>query len=221
MSADEPSIVIGPDDDSDLDVTGDWPDVSGLIDPDGSDQRTHKQRMTDGDWFWGADPRLIAEQTRTSRRYRAYLAAAESGDWEAMEAAAKLLFRAAEWVYIKPPFTIDYGYNVSFGRNTFVNSGAVFLDAAPITFGADVLVGPNCQFLTAYHPLDPDERRKQHAQAKPITVHDDAWIGAGSILMAGVTIGAATVVGAGSVVTKDVPARTIVVGNPARVVREL
>lgn len=199
----------------------DWRDRTGLIDPDGPDQRTHKQRMLDGDWFWGGDPELIAEQATTQALTREYLAAAETGDWKLVEAAGEKLFKRAHWVYVKPPFIIDYGYNTSLGQYTFVNSGAVFLDAAAITLGRDVLVGPNVQFLTAYHPLDPDARRKQHAQAKPITVHDDAWIGAGSIIMAGVTIGEAAVVGAGSVVTKDVPARTIVAGNPARIIRTL
>jgi len=102
-----------------------------------------------------------------------------------------------------------------------VNSGAVFLDSAPITIGERVLVGPNVQLLTSYHPLDLVERRKQLTHGKPITIGDDAWVGGGAIVLAGITIGAGAVVGAGSVVTKDVPEFTLVVGTPARVLREL
>lgn len=195
-------------------------DNSGLIVPGDPDQRTHKQRMLDGDWFWGAAPELLEDQARTAALIQEYFAAEKDG-WEALNKVAARLFKVAEWCYVKPPFIIDYGYNTSFGPGTFVNSGATFLDAAPITLGEYVLVGPNTQFVTAYHPLDPTERRKQLTQAKPITIHDDAWIGAGVVIVAGVTIGEAAVVGAGSVVTKDVPPRTVVVGNPARAVREV
>jgi maltose O-acetyltransferase len=193
-------------------------DRTGLITP--ADPRTHRQRMHDGDWFWGPAPELLEEQARTAALVEEYVAATKLG-WEELSAAAGRIFKSAAECFVKPPFTVEYGYNVSVGRGTFVNSGAVFLDVAPITIGERVLVGPSVQLLTSYHPLDVAGRRKQLTHGRPITIGDDAWIGAGSIILAGVTIGAGVVVGAGSVVTKDVPAFTLVVGNPARVVREL
>ncbi|MDX6503437.1 MAG: maltose O-acetyltransferase [Gaiellaceae bacterium] len=193
-------------------------DRTGLITP--ADPRTHRQRMHDGDWFWGPAPELLEEQARTAALVEAYVEAAKLG-WEALSAAAGRIFKLAAECYVKPPFTVEFGYQTSIGRGTFVNSGATFLDTAPITIGERVLVGPGTQLLTSYHPLDVEGRRKQLTRARPITIGDDAWIGAGSIILAGVTIGAGAVVGAGSVVTKDVPAFTLVVGNPARVVREL
>jgi maltose O-acetyltransferase len=193
-------------------------DRTGLVTP--ADPRTHKQRMLDGDWFWGPSPELLEDQARTAALTEAYVEAAKLG-WEALSAAAGRLFKSAAECYVKPPFTVEYGYNTSFGRGTFVNSGAVFLDAAPITLGERVLLGPGVQILTAYHPLDVAGRRKQLTHGRPISIGDDAWIGAGSIILAGVTVGEGAVVGAGSVVTKDVPALTIVAGNPARILREL
>lgn len=194
-------------------------DVTGLM--TASDPRSHKQRMLDGDWFWGPDPELLADQARTAALVEEYVAALKIGFPE-MSAVGKRLFgEFGEFCYVKPPFTIEYGYNTSIGSGTFVNSGAVFLDAAPITLGQRVLVSPSVQMLTSYHPLDVTERRKQLTHGRPITIDDDAWIGGGAVILAGVAVGAGAVVGAGSVVTKDVPPFTLAVGSPARVVREL
>ncbi|MFB6556850.1 sugar O-acetyltransferase, partial [Streptomyces sp. NPDC056405] len=102
-----------------------------------------------------------------------------------------------------------------------VNFDVMMLDCAPITIGADVLVAPRCQLFTANHPFDPDLRRTMWEYAKPITVGDRVWLGGGVTVLPGVTIGADTVVGAGSVVTKDLPPKVLAVGNPARIVREL
>jgi len=192
-------------------------DNSGLITP--ADLRSHKQRMLDGDWFWGPDAELLADQGRATALVNEYTAADKLG-WEAGAAVIARLFGRVEF-YIKPPFTVDYGYHVSIGAGTFINAGCVLLDAAPITIGTNVLIGPNVQMLTAYHGLTVSSRRKALTHSKPITIGDDVWIGAGSILLPGVTIGAGAVVGAGSVVTKDVPPFVVVAGNPARVVREL
>jgi maltose O-acetyltransferase len=103
----------------------------------------------------------------------------------------------------------------------FANFGLVALDVAPITIGDDVQIGPNVQLLTPTHPLDPDLRRAKWESAKPIVIEDNAWLGGGAIVLPGVTVGANAIVGAGAVVTKDVPTNTVVVGNPARVTRTL
>jgi maltose O-acetyltransferase len=107
------------------------------------------------------------------------------------------------------------------GARSFINYGAVFLDVATITIGEDVQVGPNVQFLTATHPVEAALRRAKWESAKPITIADNVWLGGGAIILPGISIGENTVVGAGAVVTKDLPANVIAVGTPARVIRPL
>jgi maltose O-acetyltransferase len=119
---------------------------------------------------------------------------------------------------VRAPFHCDYGVYLSIGARTFVNFGLVALDVAPIAIGDDVQIGPNVQLLTA-HPLDAGLRRAKWEAAEPIVIGDNAWLGGGVIVLPGVTIGEDTVVGAGAVVTRDLPAGVVAVGNPARVIR--
>jgi maltose O-acetyltransferase len=133
----------------------------------------------------------------------------------------ELLGPLGDGAEILAPFECDYGYLTTVGARTFVNYGAVVLDAAPVTIGDDVQIGPGVQLLTALHPLDPVQRKRGTETAKPVRIEDGAWLAAGVIVMPGVTIGAGTVVGAGSVVTRDLPARHLCVGNPCRVVRSI
>jgi len=132
-----------------------------------------------------------------------------------------LIGELGEGVSIRPPFHCDYGRYISIGARTFANFGLVALDVAAITIGEDVQIGPNVQLLTPTHPLDPGERRAKWEAAAPIRIGDNAWIGGGAIVLAGVTIGENSVIGAGAVVTRDVPPDVVVVGNPARVVKSL
>ena len=120
---------------------------------------------------------------------------------------------------IRPPFRCDYGYQTSVGARTFANFGLISLDVATVTIGDDVQIGPNVQLLTAFHPVAAGPRRDKWEAARPITVGDNVWLGGGVIVLPGVTIGANTVVGAGAVVTRDLPPDVVAVGNPARVVR--
>jgi maltose O-acetyltransferase len=120
---------------------------------------------------------------------------------------------------IQPSFRCDYGYNLLIGRNVFINYDCVFLDCNRITIGDDVQIGPAVQIYTAQHPTDAETRRSGLESALPVTVGDNVWIGGGAILCPGVTIGADTVIGAGSVVTRDLPPGVIAVGNPCRVLR--
>ena len=121
---------------------------------------------------------------------------------------------------ILSPFQCDYGYQIEIGSRSFINFSAVILDSAPVRIGDDVQIGPGVQLVTPTHPLDPDERRTRIEFAAPITICDDVWLAAGVIVCPGVTIGAATVVGAGSVVTTDLPPRHLCFGTPCRPVRE-
>lgn len=126
-----------------------------------------------------------------------------------------------ETTYIEPPFFVDYGCNIAVGRNFYANFYAIFLDCAFITFGDKVMMGPNCSFITVTHPVDPTLRLHSVEYAKSIVVGNTVWFSSGVTVMVGVTIGDGAVCGAGSVFTKDVPANTVVVGVPARVVKNL
>lgn len=126
-----------------------------------------------------------------------------------------------EETFIEHPFYVDYGCNVKLGKNFYANFNLTLLDCTLITFGDDVLLGPNVCFTTATHPTDPTLRKQAVEYAHPITVRNNVWFGANIIVLPGVQIGDGAVVGAGSVVTKDVPANTVVVGNPARVIKHL
>jgi maltose O-acetyltransferase len=171
------------------------------------------------------DPALLALAHR-ARALVARFAATPSTDAEARRAVLETLFAAVgDGVWIEPPFFCDYGASVSIGARTFINVNCVMLDAAPIRIGDDVLIGPGVQLLTVSHPVDARERlipasdRGEHDApyrtfAQPITIGDGAWIGAGSIVLPGVSIGARAVIGAGSVVTRDVPADWLAWGQP-------
>ena len=134
---------------------------------------------------------------------------------------AELLGAVGADTVIRPPLYVDYGRHLHVGARTFANYGLVALDVAPITIGDDVQIGTNVQLLTPTHPVDPELRRAKWEAAKPIVIGDNVWLGSGAIVLAGVTIGADTVVGAGAVVTRDLPANVVAVGNPARVVRTI
>ena len=122
---------------------------------------------------------------------------------------------------ILSPFRCDYGYNIHVGENFFMNVGCTVLDGAPVTFGNNVFVAPGCGFYTAGHPLDAERRNAGLEYALPIRVGNDVWIGAHVCVLPGVTIGDGAVIGAGSVVTRDVPPGVLAVGNPCRVVRPI
>ena len=131
------------------------------------------------------------------------------------------LFEDDPWV--EPPLAMDYGYNVRLGKNVFINFNSVFLDTCLTTIGDRTLVGPNVSFYSGTHPLDPVIRQGTRGPelGKEIHVEQDCWIGGNVVILPGVTIGRGSVVGAGSVVTKSVPAFTVVAGNPARVIRKI
>lgn len=119
-----------------------------------------------------------------------------------------------------PPFFTTRGKNISIGRNVFINQNCTLYDLAPVTIGDDVLIGPNVSLITDGHPIAPSQRQA-YVVAKPIVIERGVWIAAGAVVIGGVTIGENSVVAAGSVVTKDVPANTLVGGNPAQIIRSI
>ncbi|MGY1439256.1 sugar O-acetyltransferase [Streptomyces reniochalinae] len=181
----------------------------------------NKERMLAGEWYLPDDDELQAATERRAELCAAYNAAGAATAAERRSVLQELVGELGESVTIRPPFYCDYGTYLSIGAHTFINFGAVFLDAAPITIGRNGQIGPNVQLLTPTHELDAERRRAGWEKAVPITLGDNVWLGGGAIVCPGVTIGSDTVVGAGSVVVGDLPAGVLAVGNPARVVRKL
>jgi maltose O-acetyltransferase len=178
-----------------------------------------KDRMLAGHEYRADDPDLRADSERTARLIAAYNA--ELDRTRRRELLTDLLGRLGDGSTIRSDFRCDYGYNIAVGAQCFVNWGGIFLDVGRITLGDKVQLGPNVQLLTATHPLDPERRAEFWEGSAPITLGDNVWLGGGVIVLPGVTIGEDTVVGAGAVVTRDLPAGVVAVGNPARVVRSL
>ena len=133
----------------------------------------------------------------------------------------KLLGKTQNNFTITAPFWCDYGYNINLGENFYSNHNLVILDAAKVTFGDNIFVGPSCGFHTAGHPIDFERRNQGLEYAHPITVGNNVWFGAGVQVLPGVTIGDNVVIGAGSIVVKDIPSNCVAVGNPCKVIREI
>ncbi|MEH0108984.1 sugar O-acetyltransferase [Tersicoccus sp. MR15.9] len=192
-----------------------------MVDYFAGDPRTNRERMLAGELYISDDPESAAEARRGMKLAADYATAY----WEDLDAARPLLERLlkhlGEDAHLKPPLYVDYGSFISVGARTFINYGLTALDVAPITIGEDCQLGPHVQLLTPTHPLEPQPRRDKLEAARPITLEDNVWLGGGVIVCPGVTIGRNSVVGAGAVVTRDVPPNSVAVGNPARVIRTL
>jgi maltose O-acetyltransferase len=170
---------------------------------------SEKEKMLAGELYRASDPELVEERRRCRELLRRLP--------DDPGALAELLGHLGEGAEVIAPFHCDYGYNISVGAGAFVNAGCVFLDCAPIDIGERAQLGPAVQLLAADHPLDPETRRAGLENASPISIGADAWLGGGAIVLPGRKIGAETVIGAGSVVTRDVPAGVVAAGNPCRV----
>ncbi len=186
-----------------------------------SDSRTPKERMLAGDLYIADDPELAEDALRAMTLTESFNRTAARDPEERRCILDDLLGSFGEESEIRPPFYCDYGYQIHIGARTFVNFGLTALDVARIEIGDDVQFGPNVQLLTPTHPTDADMRRAKWEAASPITIEGNAWIGGGAIVLPGVVIGENAIVGAGAIVTKDVPPNTLVVGNPAQVIRSL
>lgn len=175
---------------------------------------SEKRKMLDGSLYRGNDPELLEERARALALLRDFNAAGDAAARAAI--LARLFGRGGAGATINPSFACDYGYNIAVGRNFFANYNCVFLDCAPIVIGDDVQIGPAVQIYTAQHPIDPATRRSGLETAHPVTIGDNVWIGGAAVICPGVAIGADAVIGAGSVVTRDVASGAVVGGNPAR-----
>ncbi|MEU5988211.1 sugar O-acetyltransferase [Spirillospora sp. NPDC047418] len=185
------------------------------------DTRSNRERMLAGDLYIADDPALEAASKRAIALAHRYGEVYATDQEAARPILEELLGSIAADAHIRPPLYVDYGSYITVGSGTFANYGLTALDVAPITIGSDVQIGPNVQLLTPTHPLDAAQRRAKLEAAEPIVIEDNVWLGGGAIVLPGVTIGTNSVIGAGSVVTKDVPPNVVAVGNPAKVIRHL
>ena len=167
------------------------------------------------------DPELLEERRRCKQLCFEYNSLPPIRAGERTALIRRLLGGTGDNFLIEQPFLCDYGYNIEIGENFYANVNCVILDEAAVTFGDNVFIGPNCAFYTAAHPLDAGQRRLGLEFARPISVGSDVWIGGNVVVLSGVTIGDRCVIGAGSVVTRDIPAGCLAFGNPCRVIRRL
>lgn len=186
-----------------------------------AETRTQRERMLAGQLFQAGDPEIIADVLRAHGLVDQFNQTGAEQTDARTKLLAELLGSLGEDADIRPTFRCDLGFTTHIGARTYVNFGAVFLDIGGITIGEDVQIGPNVQLLTSTHPIDPVTRREGWESAEPIVIGDNVWLGGGVIVCPGVTIGENTVIGAGSVVTKDVQSDVIAAGNPARVHRSI
>ena len=132
----------------------------------------------------------------------------------------RIFARGGDTVWMQPPFFCDYGFNIELGERVFFNFNCIVLDVCPVRIGSFTLFGPAVQILTPMHPMDAEQRRREEF-GTPVTIGDDVWVGGGAIILPGVTIGSRSVIGAGSIVTRDIPAGVFAAGNPCRVIRAI
>jgi maltose O-acetyltransferase len=181
---------------------------------------SERDKMLRGELYDPLDPDLV-----DARRHARHLCGQLNGTSEDEEEKRRALLVAllgtgGETAWVQPPFHCDYGCNIHLGPRVFLNFNCVILDVCAVRIGEHTLLGPGVQILTPLHPWEAAARRTQEF-GRPITIGADVWIGGGALVLAGVRIGSRTVIGAGSVVTRDVPEGVFAAGNPCRVVREL
>ena len=181
---------------------------------------TEREKMAAGEWYdANFDPELLALRERAEALCFSFNHTPPN-DKPAREAALKALFpHMGKDVTILAPCQTDYGTNCFIGEGTFINHGTYLMDGARITIGAHCFIGPNLGCYTAEHALDVERRNRGLERARPITIGDNCWLGGDVKILPGVTIGEGAVIGAGSIVTRDIPPFVIAVGNPCRVIR--
>lgn len=176
--------------------------------------RSEKEKMLSGELYNGLDPELVVARAAATVALQEYNATIDEPKRRLQ--LASLLGFVGEDAVIRSPFYCDYGSNIRLGRGAFLNFGCVLLDVNLIEIGDLTQIGPHVQIYAADHPRDPEARRRNLESGKPVRIGQNVWIGGGAILLPGITVGDDAIIGAGSVVTRDVPAGATVAGNPAR-----
>ena len=183
--------------------------------------KTEKEKMLSGKLYNALDPQLAAERKQARKLFKALNDSSEDQVEERNRIVKELIPNSGKDLWVEPPFFCDYGSNIFVGERVFFNFNCVVLDVAKVTIGNRTLFGPNVQIYTATHPIDYELRASGLENGKPINVGEDVWIGGGAIICPGVSIGDRTVIGAGSVITKDIPADVFAAGNPCKIIRYL
>ncbi len=183
--------------------------------------KSEREKMLAGELYDPLDAELAAMRRRARELTKAINDSDEAQRNERTAMFAALFAAAGEGLWIEPPFFCDYGANITLGSKVFFNFNCVILDPARVEVGDHVLIGPAVQIYTALHPTSAAERRAGLELARPVVIGPDVWIGGAAIICPGVTIGAGSIIGAGSVATRDIPAGVFAAGNPCRVLREL
>ena len=181
---------------------------------------SEREKMVAGEPYDPLDPELVAIRER-ARDLCQVLNATRERDTEGRRAILRRLFaRGGDSVWMQPPFFCDYGSNIDLGERVFFNFNCLVLDVCPVRIGDYTMFGPGVQILTPIHPMNAEQRRGKE-YGRPIEIGSDVWVGGSALILPGVTIGSRSVIGAGSVVTRDVPEGVFAAGNPCRVVREI
>jgi maltose O-acetyltransferase len=183
--------------------------------------KTEREKMLDGEMYEAWDPELVEMRMRARGVWQRLNGDNATDATGRLSIVRELLGNIGEGAIIEPPFFCDYGAHISLGAGAYVNMNCVFLDPAPIVIGEQAFLGPAVQLYTATHPIDAATRVAGPEYALPIAIGARSWIGGGTIVCPGVTIGENTTIGAGSVVTRNIPANVVAAGNPCRVMREL
>jgi maltose O-acetyltransferase len=179
----------------------------------------NRERMQAGLAYDANAPEMFADRARCRVLVERLNATPHADRDERHAILRELLGSFGEDADILAPFQCDYGWQIHIGARTFINYGAIILDCAEVRIGADVQIGPGVQLISALHPLDAETRRSGVETAEPVVIEDGAWLAAGVIVLPGVTVGREAVIGAGSVVTRDMPTGQLCFGNPCRPVR--
>jgi len=183
--------------------------------------QTEKEKMLASEHYDPLDEQLTAERLKARLLLKELNDLREDAVEERARVLRELLPGAGAGLWLQPPFYCDYGINIKLGEKVFFNFNCVILDVAPVTIGSRTLFGPNVQIYAATHPLNHIERASGLEYGKPVTIGDDVWVGGNCVICPGVSIGDRSVIGAGSVVTKDIPPDVVAAGNPCRVIRSL
>jgi maltose O-acetyltransferase len=181
---------------------------------------TERQKMLIGDLYDPLDAELTSARERARDLCQALNATREAEQEVRRRILSELFGKGGETVIMQPPFYCDYGSNIELGERVFFNFNCVVLDVCPVRIGDFTLFGPAVQILTPMHPYNASLRRKQEF-GKPVEIGSDVWVGGGALILPGVRIGSRTIIGAGSVVTRDIPDGVLAAGNPCRVIREI
>ena len=183
--------------------------------------KSEKEKMLASELYDPLDRQLSDERLQTRLLIKALNDTREDENEERARVLKELIPHAGDGLWIQPPFYCDYGSNIKMGERVFFNFNCVVLDVCEVSIGSRTLFGPNVQIYTATHPMNYKQRASGLEYAKPIVIGEDAWIGGSVVICPGVSIGDRSVIGAGSIVTKDIPADVFAAGNPCKVVRAL